>query len=195
MRALVAATVATGVALGSHVLGGGFAPSLTGLLVPFALSLIVCWHLGNRMNSWWRTALGVTASQALFHSLFVVGSGGAMSSSSGHAHHVAPGDLVVAAGQVSAHGAHGGVAMTVAHIAAGVVTTALLARLDWALARALDAMRALLAPVHRLTEPIVVPRRPGRVVASPHPALAPCTSPVTSGRGLRGPPVSVSLAG
>ncbi len=185
-RAAVAATVATGVALGSHVLGGGAMPSAPGVLVPLALSFAVCVQLAGRTVSWWRTGLGVTASQALFHTLFVVGAGGVTVAAGTHAHHLEAGTLTVAA---DAHGAHGGGVMSVAHLVAAVVTTAALLRLDWALARAGAALDALVAALVRDIAPpsAAVPAAPSTAPTSPIAALIPLV--LASGRGLRGPPV------
>ncbi len=186
-RALTAAAIATLVALGSHVTGGGSVPSLTGVLVPVVLSFAVCWQLAGRMGSWWRTGLAVTASQALFHTLFVVGSGATVTAAGAHAHHLEPGAL---SAEAAVHGAHGGGVMTLSHLAAAVVTTVLLARVDWALVRAGRAMRSLFAPVLDLGAARALPPVPRTLVAVATPSQAPRPSPVTGGIGLRGPPLT-----
>nr|WP_084079406.1 hypothetical protein [Demequina sp. NBRC 110057] len=184
-RAAVAATVATGVALGSHVLGGGAMPGLAGVAVPLALSFALCMQLAGRAVSAWRTGLAVTASQALFHWLFVVGAGSVTLGGGAHAHHLEAGSLTVAAG---AHGSHGGGVMSVAHLVAAAVTTAALVRLDWALAR---AGRALDHAVAALVRTLVPPRRQAhhRAVVLTAPVSLPRPAVLAGGIGLRGPPV------
>lgn len=73
-RGAVAAVVATFVALVSHVSAGGAVPGLVGIVVPLALSFVVCTALAGRRLSAWRLTLAVALSQALFHLLFVLGS-------------------------------------------------------------------------------------------------------------------------
>ena len=72
-RGPVAASVATSVALLSHLAGGGVVPSGLWVVVPWALSLAVCTALAGRRLSLWRTAVSVALSQLLFHALFVLG--------------------------------------------------------------------------------------------------------------------------
>ncbi|WP_144268084.1 hypothetical protein [Demequina sp. NBRC 110055] len=185
-RAAVAATVATGVALGSHVLGGGAMPSAPGVLVPLALSFAVCVQLAGRTVSWWRTGVGVAASQALFHALFVLGAGGVTVTAATHAHHLEAGALTVPAG---AHGGHGGGVMSIAHVVAALVTTAALVRLDWALASAGAALDVIVAAlVRNLAAPRASAPSAGHTAALCRiPALRPLV--LASGSGLRGPPV------
>lgn len=147
-RAAVAATVATGVALASHVLGGGAIPAAPGIAVPLALSFAVCVQIAGRELSWWRTASAVTASQVLFHTLFVLGSsevaliGATHATHAPHAHHGDPGTMTAS---VSVSGAHGGAVMSVSHLVAAALTTAALMRLEWAVAKAAVALAALVA--------------------------------------------------
>lgn len=49
-------------------------PGLLGILIPFVLSLAVCTVLTGRHLSMWRMSVAVVLSQALFHTLFVLGS-------------------------------------------------------------------------------------------------------------------------
>jgi hypothetical protein len=88
LRGGIVATVATAVALGSHVAGGGDVPGLLGVLAPWAVSLWLC-TLVSRRPAPWRTLVAVTASQTLFHTLFVLGTPTGASSAGGgaHAHH------------------------------------------------------------------------------------------------------------
>lgn len=72
-RGPVAASVATAAALLSHLLGGGAMPGWLGIVVPGVLSLTVCTALAARRLSLWRITASVVLSQALFHTLFVLG--------------------------------------------------------------------------------------------------------------------------
>lgn len=143
-------------------------------------------QLAGRALSLWRLALAVSISQALFHTLFVVGAGGVTVAAGAHAHHLGAGTLTVAA---DAHGAHGGGVMSVAHLVAAAVTTAVLLRLDWALARAGAALDALVAALVRaIAAPSgVAPASPRVAPSSPFTVVRPLV--LASGIGLRGPPV------
>ncbi|WZH35347.1 MAG: hypothetical protein PIR02_11220 [Microbacterium enclense] len=83
-RGAVAAAVATFVALLSHVTGGGALPGAAGILVPLALSFVACTALAGRRLSAIRLSIAVALSQALFHTLFVLGS--YEPGASGHVH-------------------------------------------------------------------------------------------------------------
>lgn len=74
LRGVLAATVATAVALFGHLLADGPAPGVAGLLVPWWLSITLCTALSGRTLSLPRLGIGVLSSQALFHLLFVLGS-------------------------------------------------------------------------------------------------------------------------
>ncbi|WP_297082710.1 hypothetical protein [uncultured Demequina sp.] len=186
-RAALAAAVSTFVALASHVLGGGSSPSAAGVVVPLVLSFAICMQLAGKALSLWRLGIAVTASQALFHTLFVLGSGGTVVSGGGHSHH--GGDLTVTAMDTAAHGAHGGGLMTAAHIAAAILTTAALHRAEWLLERASRGLAWLAARLLPQALPTASP-----VVTSvrmPARASAPVSvRDVARGvRSLRGPPV------
>lgn len=100
-RGPVAASVATGAALLSHLVGGGAVPGWLGILVPWALSLVVCTALAGRSLSPWRTTVSVALSQLLFHTLFVVGA--PASGAAGAAGSAGP----TSAGRGMEHGVHG----------------------------------------------------------------------------------------
>lgn len=72
LRGSLAAAFATFVALTSHVIAGGSLPTMMGLIVPLALSVLVCVLLAGRQLSLWRLSVSVGISQALFHLLFMV---------------------------------------------------------------------------------------------------------------------------
>lgn len=84
------ASAGTAAALLSHLLGGGAMPGWLGIVVPLALALTVCTALAGRRLSLWRTTASVALSQALFHTLFVLGTpraAGAPSGTAGHGAH------------------------------------------------------------------------------------------------------------
>lgn len=70
LRGTLAAAFATFVALTSHILGGGSFPTAMGVIVPLALSILVCVLLSGRRLSLPRLTVSVGISQTLFHLLF-----------------------------------------------------------------------------------------------------------------------------
>ncbi|UOQ59452.1 hypothetical protein MUN76_10345 [Leucobacter rhizosphaerae] len=73
VRGSFAATIATFVALVSHVAGGGAVPGIAGWATPLILSLLICVALAGRNLSVIRLSVSVVASQVLFHTLFMLG--------------------------------------------------------------------------------------------------------------------------
>lgn len=149
LRGILAAVSATFVALTSHMLGGGVLPTAMGIIVPLALSSLVCVLLAGRRLSLPRLALSVGVSQTLFHLLFslfaptgATGDGSWMSGLLGsHSAHLAAGQAM--SGAHSLHAAHASLptmdaamapdvhshaspAMLVAHCIAGIVTIAMI---------------------------------------------------------------------
>lgn len=120
VRGSVAASVATFVALLSHVAAGGAVPGPLGIAVPWILSLAVCTVLAGRTLSLVRLAPAVAISQVLFHTLFVVGTvprGDVVTT----AHH---GATVVATHTPITAGAAPHAAMWVSHLIAAALTVA-----------------------------------------------------------------------
>lgn len=76
LRGGVAATMATLVALGGHLVGGGAMPSWLGIALPWWLSVAACTVLAGTRFSLPRMLTAVLASQALFHGLFMAGTPG-----------------------------------------------------------------------------------------------------------------------
>lgn len=70
LRGTLAAAAATFVALTSHILGGGAFPTAMGIIVPLALSTLVCVLVSGRRLSLPRLTISVGISQTLFHLLF-----------------------------------------------------------------------------------------------------------------------------
>lgn len=73
LRGVAGASIATFVALASHVWVGGQMPGMLGIAVPWLLSAMVCTLLSGIRLSALRLSVSVLLSQALFHSLFVLG--------------------------------------------------------------------------------------------------------------------------
>ena len=146
-RGAAAAALSTFVALLSHVAGGGETPGLLGIVTPLVLSTFVCVALAGRTLSLLRLALSVAASQFLFHSLFVLGAtpsaapgGEAMPH---HAHTLT--SSFEASEMPSAHLAHAGAAMWVAHALAAVLTIAALYCAESALSYAMVLKQLILS--------------------------------------------------
>lgn len=129
LRGVLAASVATFVALLSHVTAGGEVPGWVGVVVPLALSAVVCTALAGRRLSPWRLAIAVGISQFLFHALFVLGASGpsVAPASSGH-HHAAGMSMPAAEATVAVSLAQSDTIMWAWHVAAALVTTVALYR-------------------------------------------------------------------
>lgn len=218
LRGGTAATLATMVALGGHLSGGGDMPSALGVLVPWWLSVTLCAVLAGSRFSLLRLSLAVLGSQALFHSLFSLGTPGASNvvmvsppgSHLGHgaAQHAVPVDAggAVDAAAVHSHGADGMVAVTghalagghgdaqmlLGHVLAALLTTVLLHRGERLLLRCAGLVGAVLAvlarPPHRLEIPALALPGPARPVLSRTPVL-PRRRAVLDPRLQRGPPL------
>lgn len=150
-RGVLGALVATILAAGSHALAGGSVTWLA-LIATTVLAAPLCVALAGRIASVWRLAIGVGASQLLYHWSFAgLGEAAADSLTSGglpvspHALHTAwfsgvfaaPGAAARVAegsgaswvsGAAGASGASAELAMWVAHAVAAALTIALLAR-------------------------------------------------------------------
>ncbi|WP_405375070.1 MULTISPECIES: hypothetical protein [unclassified Microbacterium] len=189
LRGGLAASVATWVALLSHVTAGGTPPGWLGVAAPLALSLALCTALAGRRLSLIRLAIAVTLSQVLFHTLFLLGTVTPSGSAAPHAHaHLALPAMTDAAGSAAA--LHGDLAMWALHGLAALVTTLVLHRGERA-ARALLALasdlarwlrRRLIAATGLLT-PLAWPALPAAVAAE-----RPPRSPFLAVIARRGPP-------
>lgn len=190
IRASVAASIATFVALFSHVAAGGAMPQWLGIAVPWVLSLAVCTVLVGRALSLVRLSAAVLVSQLLFHLLFVLGAdtgAAGATTATGHVHGLPALDLstntVVVAADLS---------MWLAHLVAAALTVAVLYRGERLVIRLGVLAREILSWVRRriLTGDITLPAvagRPGLVSA--------CAAPIRSARVAtfvrrRGPPLS-----
>ncbi|SLN03799.1 putative integral membrane protein [Corynebacterium xerosis] len=154
LRGSVAATLATLVALGGHLVGGGAMPSWLGIALPWWLSVTACTVLAGTRFSLPRMLTAVLASQALFHGLFMAGTPGdpsvhlvdppgshlghgaqhpgtsAAAESLPHSAHLSPDGSqgVGLAAEHALHGSGGDLRMLLWHVIAAVVTALVLHR-------------------------------------------------------------------
>lgn len=190
IRASVAASIATFVALLSHVAAGGTMPHWLGIAVPWVLSLAVCTVLVSRALSLPRLSVAVVLSQLLFHLLFVLGADSAASTAgaaTGHVHGVPVLDL-----STGSTAAATDPSMWLAHLAAATLTVAALHRGERLVVRLGALARGLLAWVRRRilageVQPPAVAERPGILCA---PAAPMRSARVAALARRRGPPLS-----
>ena len=146
LRGLTAASVATFIALLSHVTAGGAVPGWVGVLVPWVLAVAACTLLAGRSLSFVRLAIAVGVSQFLFHGLFVLGFFTPEATTS--AVHIHPGMHVAGGGHV-ASAAHGDAVMWFWHVAAALVTVAALHRGEHAVRRLLALAGEAVSAIRR----------------------------------------------
>lgn len=128
LRGVAAAFLASFVAMGSHILGGGAPPSALGVVATLVLSSFVCVLLAGRCLSLLRLSASVAASQAMFHLLFA-SSGPPASDGAPMGHNMAamdPGAMMLPA--LSAAQDQASTGMMFSHVMAAVVTTAVIHR-------------------------------------------------------------------
>ncbi|GAB3153904.1 hypothetical protein GCM10027058_23370 [Microbacterium neimengense] len=144
LRGATSAAVATFVALLSHVSAGGAVPGLLGIVIPFVLSLAVCTVLAGKRLSVWRLSVAVVLSQALFHTLFVVGSFALPGV--GQEHHAmhGMGDAMPSASVGMADALHADPAMWLGHAIAAVVTILALHRGERCVRALIELTRTLI---------------------------------------------------
>ena len=184
LRGVTAAAVATWIAAVSHTFGGGEAPAALLIAVVAILASPVAVALAGRRLNLGRLTLTVIASQLLLHLAFSI-TAGPVGAVAGHVH-----GRFIAFGTVRAELLLPDVGMLIAHLAAAVVTTAVLYRGE-------RMLRALGRGIVRLLTPaldtvVTVPFRAGRAIAS-RPAAARRLS-LTSDFSRRGPPAFVIAA-
>ncbi|MEV7692603.1 hypothetical protein AB0N73_04660 [Microbacterium sp. NPDC089189] len=196
-RGVTAASVATFVALLSHVAGGGQMPAWIGIVVPWLLSVVVCLALSGRRTSVIRTGIGVALSQVLFHLLFVLGTFAPSAGSAIPAGHVHTAGMVMSAPDASSAALVADATMWMWHVAAGAVTVLALHRGE----RALLALLALQGEItrwvrRRILAAIRVPRPvvARRIHAAAHRLLPPPPSaPAPALLPRRGPPLASAI--
>lgn len=185
VRGAVAGSVATLAALLSHLLGGGTVPAWYGIVVPWALSLLVCAVLAGRHLSPWRLAVSVALGQALFHALFAAGApatsgrydGGHGADGVRHAHGEPSADLT----------------MWLWHLVAAAVTVVALYRGERLLLRLRELAGEAVSWVRRRLGVVAAVLLPAPVVAVTMPVRADRRrhhDPHLSVRRRRGPPAS-----
>ncbi|GAA3667681.1 hypothetical protein [Microbacterium marinilacus] len=159
LRGAVTASVATLVALMSHLMGGGAVPGWLGLLLPWLLSLPVGMLLAGRRLSLWRLSTSVAASQALFHVLFVLGtpSDAALVLAPHGGHSATAGTIVSAVEPHAATMLHGDLSMWLWHGLAAVLTVAWLHRAERVAAGLRVAATRVAAWVRRRFDAPVLP--------------------------------------
>jgi hypothetical protein len=151
LRGFVGATVATFVALASHVFSGGGMPGMLGIAVPWLLSLTVCTLLAGRRLSLLRLGASVLVSQLLFHGLFVLGSITPRGVIAPHVHEALP--IVFSDAPVLVPQDAG---MWIGHGIAALVTIGLLHRGELAVHALLTVARAVAAWLSRIV-PVALP--------------------------------------
>lgn len=209
VRGGTAASIATAVALGGHLAGGGAMPAWLGIFVPWWLAVAVCTLLAGTHFSLARMGVAVLASQALFHGLFSAGTpgdpgralvdppGSHLGHGAGHAGHDAHGDGgegVASVADHALHGSHSDLRMLLLHVLAAMVTAVLLQHGESVLMRcarlALSVLAVLAHPplLLLLLITLLVPERPARPLpAAPH--LLHAQRAVLTPQLRRGPPV------
>jgi hypothetical protein len=152
LRGATSATVATFVALLSHVSAGGAVPGWLGILIPFVLSLAVCTVLAGRSLSVWRLSVAVVLSQALFHTLFVLGSFALPGVGEDHHAMHGMGEVMPASSVGMTDALHGDPTMWLGHAIAAVVTVLALHRGERCVRALVELTRTLLGRLRiRLT--------------------------------------------
>ncbi|MBF0671828.1 MAG: hypothetical protein IR160_04495 [Salinibacterium sp.] len=197
VRGVAAATVATFVALLSHVLGGGEVPGWLGILTPWMLSLPVCIALARWSLSFGRLAVSVGVSQFFFHTLFVIGASGGstalVSSTAGHGSH---GLVMVAAESSVGAASYDSDVMWLWHGVAATVTILAVHRGESALARirriagwAVAWVAARVMPAH--LEPVGVAAERMPLPQFSRLSLSSCLARASHPR--RGPPLALAF--
>lgn len=197
LRGTAAASVATFVALLSHVAGGGGIPGWLGIVTPWVLSVWVSTLLAGRRLSVWRLSLSVAASQVLFHALFVLGTTPTsnmelLSGHAGHAGHGAHTAMIMTSPSATdtMHLMHADPLMWFWHGVAAVVTIAVLYRGERLLLSIREITDQIVAWVRQRFDPI-----PARVRVLPSLRIVPTDAerllipgPQLSPLCRRGPP-------
>ena len=178
----------------SHVAAGGAMPGWLGVAVPWVLAAMVCTVLAGRALSLWRLSIAVVLSQALFHTLFVLGTVTPGAASTGHVHAAAA--AATPAAQATAADSAPDLAMWASHLAAAVLTIVVLHRGEAAVRRLIslagevvDALRLRLDVVDGVRVPAL---RPAPAIADA-PRGSPSLGWHRSTSARRGPPLLLSV--
>lgn len=124
-RGLLVAATATFLASASHAIAGG-SVALAPVVLAMTLGTLVCVMLAGSRLTLPRVVLGVAVSQMIFHSLFTLfASGGSLPAGSGAGHSHALIASPPVAGTAMGGGDQLGSVMALSHVAAGLITIAL----------------------------------------------------------------------
>jgi hypothetical protein len=156
VRGLLASSIAVFVAALAHVAGGGTAPGAAGVAVAFAFCALASIALAGRRVSRIRLAATVILSQGVFHLLFLVSGGSAISAPSAPGMDMGTSSIVGTSGPAMVEDGW----MWIAHGIAAVVTIVALAwgeRAFWMLfalvVRATGVIAVVVPPEWRLDPP------------------------------------------
>ncbi len=205
LRAGAAASLATFVALLSHVVAGGSRPSALGILLPWALALLIALAVVGRRLSFARLGAAVAGAQSAFHAMFALGvvpsAGSAWDTPGGSGSHAAHGLLaghmslpasVSPLDTVAAAVPDG--AMLGAHALAAVATTFLLHRGERVLGLLGELARRLAIRVRAVACEIMPPAHtPIGARLIPADLGVRRRRPLVAGPARRGPPVLLAL--
>jgi hypothetical protein len=187
LRAAVVSTVILALSAGAHAVAGGSLPH-PALMLGLAAVTMMGVTAGMRQSLKAAPLVAVLAGGqfALHHGFILLGTEGSCTPVSEHLHH-ASGHAVTSCvgGSPTGHEPASvgiGAAMLLAHLAATLVTAALIARGE----EALTATAAWLRPLLALPEPAVFPARTGVVV--PERSYRLTVAPFLVSPPLRGPP-------
>ncbi len=187
LRGVLAGSLTTFLALAFHVFGGGVAPAAPALLGSLLATVWVCVLLAGRRMRWWSLAIAVAISQAILHAVFSVATASVVVTGLGsHTHGHDQGAVIVSL-------AHGGHAMALSHVLAGVTTLAGLILGDRLLTSVLTGARRAARALARLAADIAAP-----LPAAPRVPVATGSSVAAFDRFLRcaprrGPPALLAV--
>ncbi|MBS1699600.1 MAG: hypothetical protein JST25_14500 [Actinobacteria bacterium] len=203
IRGAAAASVATFMALLSHVAGGAAMPGWVGVAVPWIFSLMACTLLAGRASSLLRLTVGVAISQTLFHALFVLGTvapgGTADLGVSDHLHGMAPPAAMTSTPAVASTMSmmSADPTMWCWHGIAAIVTIAALYRGERAVLRLLRLaaeLRSWVRTALRRPVPAFAARpAPRRIAHAPGTLAVPRLRLFLSALGRRGPPQTTAV--
>lgn len=197
-RAAAAATLATFVALLSHSIAGGARPDAGGLLLVWALALVIATVLIGRRLSLVRLAVVVGLAQVGFHLFFVVCAPGVSSGRAdavhGHAAHAHMPPQASTAGVETAASASAAafsdIWMWTAHLVAALMTVAVLHRGERIVVTLLRQAERLACRIERAIAPVSVQPLPVRQrMRMPDAVVIPLVGrPLVAVAARRGPP-------
>ena len=154
-RGALAGSLTTLLALSFHVFGGGVAPDAVAIVGSLLAAIWVCTMLAGRALKPWLLVVAVTVAQLVLHTVFSMSTATVLPfavPAAGHAH----GDVAIGAVL------HGGHAMWIAHVLAGVATIAVVLLGDRMLTAAAEVGSRI---VRRILVAMVTPAPPSTPIA------------------------------